>query len=439
MTASSSSSSRRPGRTAGRLADSSLRYRRRISVLTLTLQMPSEIARRTSAGGRPDAPCNESGRSPTRSRIRSSRSQSSRGVAAYVPCTWPIETARQSAPVSSANAAASAGSVNAPAATAAATSSPPWTRPNSASMPTPCGAAATARRTSAAFSSSGSPEPSARTAPTPAASALAIRPGSRTWSIWTHAATSARSATASNAGTSSRLSGARNDASLTSRTTGAARCSAARTTQRAVATSEQVNAPAAARFALRSSSSARNGTSIGSASHDGFEQADEEIVVPDVSGHDEIVEWASARFRLPQRDAREHGPDDLGHVHAEPCLEGHSRRDATLRDDDPRLELDQAGDSGEAGGDALAGREAARPCRPRSRCGDRGEPLPAKHRGRGGRRSRYLRLCFRSGERARIDLDGRAEAGGSEGLELTGRRRNVRAADEKDAALARSR
>ena len=62
-TADSSSSRRRPSRAAGSRASSSSRYRARISALTFTLQMPSETARRTSASGRPDAPCSESGTS----------------------------------------------------------------------------------------------------------------------------------------------------------------------------------------------------------------------------------------------------------------------------------------------------------------------------------------------------------------------------------------
>ena len=70
------------------------------------------------------------------------------------------------------------------------------------------------------------------------------------------------------------------------------------------------------------------------------EQADEEIVVPDVSGHDEVVERALAGFRMPQRHAWEHRPHDVGHVYAESRVERYGRCDAALRDDDRRPGLD---------------------------------------------------------------------------------------------------
>ena len=101
--------------------------------------------------------------------------------AAYLPWTFPMETARQSQPVAATNQAASSGSVSEPASAGSAASSPPSTWPSSASTPA-SGARARTEATKDALSFVGSFDPSAITALAPAASAASISSPSSTWS-----------------------------------------------------------------------------------------------------------------------------------------------------------------------------------------------------------------------------------------------------------------
>mmetsp|Transcript_2111 Transcript_2111/g.6258 ORF Transcript_2111/g.6258 Transcript_2111/m.6258 type:complete len:240 (+) Transcript_2111:73-792(+) len=176
----------------------------RSSVLTLNLQTPAAIARRSTASARPDAPWSTSGTSPTAfaaARTASRRAQSRSGVGnAYAPCTLPTVTASAWTPVVSTNSATTSGSVIFASRSATASpSSSPASLPSSASTLTPG-----VRRTTDAVHDILSEK-------------SRCDPSAMTWSSIERCASIAASSPQWSSATSSGTPSSRNDASASSR------------------------------------------------------------------------------------------------------------------------------------------------------------------------------------------------------------------------------